>query len=288
MSSKVRRDVLCAVAVVFAACPVAAQEAATAPVRSETRSEALAFGARLRVRNRNGDITVTGWDREEVGLAAVIRDSPHRRVELSVQRNASGLDIEAHVLQSLLGFAFSYSASPRCQLLLHVPKRIQAYFRTTNGSLAVTGLEGYVQAETTNGDIHVEAIAGAVDAETSNGDVEARSLHARIRGGTSNGRILLEEVDGPVSMLSSNGSIQARNLDGWAEGISLECTNGPIDLELGRATGDLVAVSLNGAVRVQVPGAQVLETGRHRARLKIPGRGQTITVTSTNGDIQIH
>ena len=80
--------------------------------------------------------------------------------------------------------------------------------------------------------------------------------------GTSNGRILLEDVDGQVSMLTSNGSIHARNLDGWAEGISLECTNGPIEVELGRATGDLTASSVNGTVKVQVQvaGAQVQES----------------------------
>jgi hypothetical protein len=271
-----------------ACLPLAAQDPAAVPVRLERFSEPLPYGAKLRVHNRNGDITLTGWEREEIDLAAEIRDSPGRRIDLGFQRNASGLDIDARFHQPLLGFAFTSSASPRCRMLLHVPRRILAYVRTTNGSLAVTGVDGYVQVESTNGDISLGGVAGEVDAETSNGNVEARGLHARIRGGTSNGRILLDEVDGQVSMLCSNGSIQARNLDGWSEGISLECTNGPIDLELGRTTGELLAVSLNGTVKVQVPGALAQESGRHRVRVRIPGRAQKINLTTTNGDIQVH
>jgi DUF4097 and DUF4098 domain-containing protein YvlB len=117
--------------------------------------------------------------------------------------------------------------------------------------------------------------------------VEARELHARIKGGTGNGKIVLEDVDGQVRMYATNGSIEARNLEGWGEGISLECTNGSIDLTLGRATGDLLAATSNGAVRVQLPGIQALERGPHRVHAKIPGRNQKIVLATTNGNIQV-
>jgi len=255
--------------------------------RTETRVESLASGAIVRVRNRNGDIHVSGWDREEVALAAEIRDSSSRRVDLTVQRDGADLDIEAQFQQPLLRLPLVYAASPKCRMVLSVPRRVLGYFRTTNGSLAATGLEGYVRCETTNGDISLGAIAGEVSAETANGNVEARELHARIRGGTGNGRVLLEDVDGQVRMYATNGSIQARNLEGWAEGISLECTNGPIDLTLGRATGDLLAVTSNGTIRIQLGGLQPLEREPHRVHLRIPGRNQKILLTTTNGNIQV-
>jgi len=271
---------------VCAAPGLRAQEPAQAPARIELRREPLAYGAKLRVRNRNGDISVTGWDREEVALSAEIRDTPSGRIDLELQRNGPDLDIQAVVQQSLLSLARAY-ASPRCRMVLNVPKRVLGYFRTTNGALSATGVEGYVRCETTNGDISLGAIIGEVLAETSNGNIEARGLHARIKGGTSNGRILLEDVDGRVQMETTNGSIQARNLDGWGEGISLECTNGPIDLELGRATGDLVAVTGKGVIRIQLAGVQPPEPGRRRVQLKIPGRAQRILLATTSGNIQV-
>ena len=255
--------------------------------RTETRVESLAFGAILRVRNRNGDIHVSGWDREEVALSAEIRDAPSRRVDLVIQHSGADLDIEAQFQQPLLSLPLVYAASPKCRMVLSVPRRLLGYFRTTNGALAATGLEGYVRCETTNGDIALGAIAGEVSAETSNGNVEARELHARIKGGTGNGRIVLEDVDGQVRMYATNGSIEARNLEGWAEGISLECTNGSIDLTLGRATGDLLAATSNGTVRLQLPGLQPLERGPHRVHLVIPGRNQKIVLATTNGNIQV-
>ena len=124
--------------------------------------------------------------------------------------------------------------------------------------------------------------------EPAHGNLEARGLHARIRGGTANGRIVLENVDGQVRVETTNGFIKARNLDGWGEGISLASTNGAIELELGRATGELQAETANGTIRIHVPGCQVLENGKYRVRVRVPGRNQKITLASTNGSIQVH
>jgi hypothetical protein len=272
----------------FQGVGLSAQDEARPATRTETRSEPLAAGSKLWVKNRNGGITVSGWDREEVALSAEIRDSDQRRIDLVVQRTGPDLDIEAQFLQPRLSLGLGAASSPWCRMTLSVPSRVLGHFRTTNGPISVDTVIGYVRCETVNGDITLGGIAGEVLAETSNGNVEARGLHARIRGGTANGRIVLEDVDGQVKMETTNGFIKARNLDGWGEGISLESTNGAIDLELGRATGDIVAETANGSIHIKVPYAQVLESGKHRARVRIPGRSQRIALTSTNGSIQVH
>jgi hypothetical protein len=265
-----------------------AQEEPRAATRIETRTEPLAPGGKLWVRNRNGGITVAGWDREEVTLTAEIRDSDQRRIELALQRVGPDLDIAAQYQQPRLSLAPGAASSPWCRMSLNVPRRLLGHFRTTNGEIRVETVVGYVRCETVNGDITVEGVAGEVLAETSNGNLQARDLHARLRGGTANGRIILENVDGQVKVETTNGSIQARNLDGWGEGISLESTNGAIDLELGRACGEIQADSANGSIRIKVPGGQVLENGKHRARVRVPGRNQKIVLASTNGSILVH
>lgn len=274
-------------AVVLCAGSVAQAGPATA-TRTETRTEKLAFGSKLWVKNRNGAIRVTGWDREEVVLTAEIRDSEKRKIELVVQKVGSDLDIEALYQQPVISFSFGFAASPRCEMNLNVPFRLLGHFRTTNGTVAVTHLDGYARCETTNGDITVRDIKGEVLAETTNGTVDAKNLKARIKGGTTNGRILLEEVEGQVKLETTNGGIIARNLDGWGEGISLESTNGSIDLELGRATGEITAENSNGTIDIKVPSAQVLEITKHSAHVKIPGKQQKITLETTNGSIHIH
>jgi len=60
-----------------------------------------------------------------------------------------------------------------------------------------------------------------------------------------------------------------------------------IDLELGRATGDILAVNVNGNIQIKVPGGRVLEQARHRVHVKVPGRGQQIALQTTNGNIHV-
>lgn len=253
--------------------------------RTEQRTEKLAFGAKLWVKNRNGAIRVTGWDKEEVALTAQIRDSSRRKVELVVQRKGNDLDIEAQFQQP--SWSFGVYISPRCEMTLQVPRKLLGHFRTTNGTVTVEDLEGYARCEATNGTILLTRFKGEARVDTTNGGIEARELSARIKGSTTNGRIVLENVAGGIQLETTNGGVKARNLDGWGEGIRLESTNGGIEVELGQATGDLLAENSNGSLEIRVPGAQVLELSKHQARVKIPGRSQTIHLETTNGSIRV-
>lgn len=253
--------------------------------RTERRTERLAQGSKLWVKNRNGDIRVTGWDRDEVVLTAQIRDSERRRVELVLLHKGPDLDIEAVFQQP--SWSFGVYVSPRCEMTLQVPRKLQGHFRTSNGTVAAENLDGYARCEATNGSILVNHIRGEVQVDTTNGPIEARSLNARIKGSTTNGRIILEDVEGGVRLETTNGTIRARNLDGWGEGIRLESTNGTIDVDLGKASGDLVAENSNGSMEIKIPGAQVIELTKHSAHVKVPGRTQSIRLETTNGNIRV-
>jgi hypothetical protein len=267
---------------------LAAQEEPRLDARTETRSESLAYGSKLWVKNRNGAISVNGWDKEEVSLTAEIRDSDQRRIELAVQRVGPDMAIEARFVQPRLSLGLSPAPTPWCRMTLNVPDKLLGHFRALNGPISVGRVIGFVHCETVNGDISLSSLAGEVQVETVNGNIDARELHARIKGGTANGGIMLENVDGQVRMETTNGFITARNLDGWGEGISLSSTNGAIELELGRAAGDLVAENAHGDIRVRVGGAQVLELGKHRVHVRIPGSSQKILLGTTNGSIEVH
>ena len=266
--------------------PVLAAE--TPGTRTETRTEKLAYGSKLWVKNRNGAIRVTGWDREEVQLSAAIRDSERRRIELVVEHVGADLDIEAHFQQPMISFTFGFAASPKCDLTLSVPRKLMGHFRTTNGTVTATNVDGYARCETTNGDVILRDLVGEARAESTNGTVDARGLRARLTAETTNGRIELENVEGGIKAETTNGSIHAHGLEGWGEGIHLETTNGAIDLELGRATGEIEAEVANGSIDIKLPGAQVIEMSKHSAHVKVPGKNQKITLETSNGSIHIH
>jgi len=273
----------------FAAClGMAAADGPGSGNRTEVRNENLAYGSKLWVKNRNGAIKVTGWDKEEVALTAQIKDSPKRKIDLVVTHVGPDLDIEAQFQQPAISFNFGFASSPRCEMTLNVPRKLLAHFRTTNGQVSVANLEGFARCETTNGDISVRDLKGEAQTETTNGNLEAINLKARIKGSTTNGRIHLEDVEGGIDLETTNGGITARNLDGWGEGIRLESTNGGIEVVLGRATGSIHAENSNGSIDIRVPGAQVVESSKHSAHVKVPGKDQKIKLETTNGGIAVH
>ena len=265
--------------------PSAPSWASSGPTRTEQRNEKLQYGSKVWVKNRNGGIKVTGWDKEEVALTALIRDSERRKVELVIQHLGADLDIEAVFQQP--SWSFGFVTSPRCEMTLNVPRKVLGFFHTTNGGVLVSNLEGYARCETTNGDVKVRDIKGEVLAESTNGTIEAINLKARIKGGTTNGRLVIENVEGGINLETTNGSISAKNLDGWGEGIKLESTNGGIDVELGSATGDILLENTNGSLEINIPGSQIIEKEKHSARIKRPGKNQRIDLNTTNGHISI-
>ena len=267
----------------------AASEGTSLPgiTRVLIRAEKLASGAKLWVKNRNGDVCVVGWEKEEMHLTAEIRDTDRRRVELVIQQKDGDLDIETVFQQPFWSFDWGLVLSPRCEMTIFVPRRLLGYFRTTNGSIFISYLDGYAHCETTNGDIQVKHFSGEAYAETKNGTIEGQDLQARIKAITTNGHVLLTGVDGGIVAETTNGNIVAKALNGWGEGISLRTINGSIDIALGEAAGEITAESADGSLNIKIPDAKVIESSKRSAHLKVPGRMQKISLRTTNGTITL-
>jgi len=267
--------------------PTSESESAPFFTRVLVRSEKLVSGAQLWVKNRNGEIVVVGWEKEEMHLTAEIRDTDRRKVELVIKQKNGGLDIETVFQQPLWSFDWGLVQTPRCDLTIFVPRRLVGYFRTTNGSLFISYLDGYAHCETTNGDIQLKHLSGEVNSETKNGTIESQDLQARIRAVTTNGQVILIGVDGGIAAQTTNGDILAKGLNGWGEGISLTTTNGSIDVSLGQLMGEITAESSDGSLDIRIPDAKVVAASKQSAHLLRPGRTQKISLRTTNGNITL-
>jgi DUF4097 and DUF4098 domain-containing protein YvlB len=275
--------------------PTEAQEAQDASERISlpgitrvlVRTEKLVSGSKIRVKNRNGDIWVVGWEKEEMRLTAEIRDTDRRKVELVISQQDGDLDIETVFQHPFWSFNWGLVQSPRCEVTIFVPHWILGYFRTTNGSIFISYLDGYAHCETNNGDIQVKHFSGEVHVETKNGTIEGLDLQARIQALTANGQVILTGVDGGIVAETINGNIIAKALNGWGEGISLSSTNGSIDIALGEATGELTAASSDGDLDIKIPHAKVIEISKRSAHLQVPGSMQKINLHTINGTIVV-
>lgn len=258
-----------------------------AGTRHETRTLPLKAGSVLKVTTRNSSLEVRGWDREEVALEAEITESDSAPVRLDVRPSDGRLEIEAVFPDGWTSGWFR--RGPSCALSLRVPRRLEGAFQTSNARLDAQGLTGTLSFRTSNGRLVLEDLAGPVEARTSNASLRVHRLDGDLRGGTSNGSVELEQVSGGVDMSTSNASVHASRLDGQGKGIRLRTSNGGMEVELGKATGDIDAqTSRHEKVRVDRQGLELIDMhdGSH-VRLRAPGSSQTIELRTSNGGITL-
>lgn len=273
-------------ALFFAPLFALATLAAQTPSRTLARTEPLAMGAKLWVRQVDGDIALQGWDRPEVSLVAEFHDgSAGERAELEVRQVPEGLEIEVRIPRQR--FIFGFHRSPVCNLALKVPRRLNVAARSVDGNIAVQDLDGYARCETVDGRIRLENLKGEAYVHTVDGAITARNLNARIKGGTVDGNIDLDRVEGGIDLKTTDGRIQASELDGWGEGIRLETVDGSIHVTLGAATGRIEARTGDGSIRHTHGRLEVLEAREHLLKARIPGREQEIRLRTTDGGIRI-
>jgi DUF4097 and DUF4098 domain-containing protein YvlB len=258
------------------------------PVRSETRQEALAMGAKLWVKQVDGSLRVQGWDRPEVAIQADFHDSSHgAKAVLEVRRVAGGLELEIKEPKRPHLVLFGFARGASCDLTLKVPRQLAMVARTVDGEVSVAELDGYADLHTVDGGIHLRDLRGEVRAHTVDGDIEARNLNARLSGSTVDGAITLDQVAGGISLKTVDGDITASGLDGWGEGISLTTGDGSIHLQLGAVKGNLDAATRDGRIQARLPAMQGQESRRNHLRGHLPGRDQSIRLRTGDGDIVI-
>jgi len=160
----------------------------------------------------SGNITVRGWDRNEV----TARSADPVQIEL---RKPEEMPAGSVKKLEIVVFNKAETGKPqgKCQaysdLDLNVPKGAT------------------VLVQTRDGDISIGEVASAY-AGTQNGDIEVQQISRSIEVGSTGGSICLKDSTGRVSVSSAGGSIDAANLRPVETGDSLEVvtTSGDINL----------------------------------------------------------
>jgi len=160
----------------------------------------------------SGNITVRGWDRNEV----TARSADPVQIEL---RKPEEMPAGSVKKLEIVVFNKAETGKPqgKCQaysdLDLNVPKGAT------------------VLVQTRDGDISIGEVASAY-AGTQNGDIEVQQISRSIEVGSIGGSICLKDSTGRVSVSSAGGSIDAANLRPVETGDSLEVvtTSGDINL----------------------------------------------------------
>lgn len=170
---------------------------------------------RVSLENVNGNVEITGWDKNEVQIDAVKSARDQQRLdEAKIEVEGSG---DAVHIRTRYPEGHTNNNPASVHYTLHVPAGAQLdKINLVNGSLEVSQVRGEVNANLVNGKLKAHDLAGRVDLSTVNGsnDVAFSSLAnvSEVRISAVNGSINLVLPASPnanVSASTTNGSIKS-------------------------------------------------------------------------------
>lgn len=205
------------------------------PVGDERETERRTYdvdaGTELRVRNRDGSITVEGSDGDAVELE-VTRQGPTSDAVDAVSVTATESDGELRVETERADAEAAENVV--VTLAIQCPPDVPvARLETTNGSIEATDVAGDPELESTNGRLTARRVDGTVSLTTSNAAITAREIGGLAGASTTNGAIDVDvpALDGDVAIETSSGAIDAALAPGLDVTLSATTSNGSVDVE---------------------------------------------------------
>jgi DUF4097 and DUF4098 domain-containing protein YvlB len=217
-------------------------------------------GGRVEISNVNGRIRVEPSEGNQVeivaekkgkGVSEETAKEAAERVEIKDTVSGSSIRVETKTPQ----VSGLFRGSTEVTYSVRVPSDAEVKFRTVNGGIELSRLNGRITAETTNGGITARDVGGAIGASTTNGGIEVEL--ARVAKG----------------------------------GVTLGCVNGGIKLRLPSDAAATISASVaNGGIDADGLNLETTESSRRSRRnleARLNGGGPMIKIEGTNGGIKI-
>jgi DUF4097 and DUF4098 domain-containing protein YvlB len=174
------------------------------------KSYPLTADGRISLKNINGGVTVTAWDKNEVQVDAIKSANSQEKLteaKIEVTAGSSAIDIRTHYPEE------SHNNPASIAYTLHVPRKARVdKIELVNGKISIEGVQG---------DIHASSVNGAVEATNADGEVHLSSV---------NGHVLaeLQIPKSPVNLETVNGGVDVRLASNAAAEISASTVHGGI------------------------------------------------------------
>lgn len=227
---------------------------------------------RLMLDNRNGNIEIRSWDRDEVEIIA------YKKVRASDRETAERLLEELQISITETGDGI--------EVITEYPDRRS---RNSNG-----GFFSWLMGGSGNRHYSVSyeirvPVKFDLDISSTNGRLEIMDCSGRLRLETTNGKIIAEDVSGSVRCKTTNGSINVSMIEvDEDEEMSFKSTNGSIKIFLPEnIDAEIRARTTNGSISCDLPISEKFSRSRKKLDALINGGGMMIYLKTTNGSIRI-
>jgi DUF4097 and DUF4098 domain-containing protein YvlB len=202
--------------------------------------------------NINGNVTITGWDRNEVQIDAVKKANEQQKLaEARIEVDASSDSVR---IKTKYPDHHTNNNPATVTYELHVPRtaRLES-IDLVNGSLEISGVSGEIKTSLVNGNTKVHDLAGRAEFSSVNGKIEAsyRSLQnvSAIGLKSVNGSVRLGLPPSPnadVSVSTVNGGITTD----YPLQVQGKFVGKHIDGKLGSGGTHIEISSVNGSVHI--------------------------------------
>ena len=214
------------------------------------KSYPLSADGRVSLKNINGGVTISGWDKNEVQVDAVKTANEQYKLaeaKIEVTAGSSSIDIKTHYPDR------TNNNPASVEYTLHVPRKARIdKIDLVNGRIKIDGIEGVVRASSVNGSVEATNITGEVNLNSVNGRVYA-------------------ELQAPK------------------RAVNLETVNGAVELRLpSDAVAEISASTVHGGINNEfnIPVNRERWVGSE-LRARLGDGGPAVKLSAVNGGIQI-
>ncbi|HZS55748.1 MAG TPA: DUF4097 family beta strand repeat-containing protein [Bryobacteraceae bacterium] len=263
-------------------------------------------GGHLDVDNRNGSISIIGWDRDSVDVAGTKyapTDADLKEVHIKVDVTGRMASITTESPREAWG---NYGAN----YTIHLPHNtVVTRAKSTNGSVTAEDMsaggslsstngrislhrdDGNFDLHTTNGGIELEDCSGVERAETTNGSVrgilKAGAFEARSTNGAIDLTLLKPRHDEALRASTTNGTITVALREFAGNPIHVETTHGGVTLRLPHDTDARIEARTSlSHITSELPVSSE-ESDKHELRGQLGKGGPVISASTTTGSIRI-
>lgn len=255
--------VLTVVTVLFSAC------GCSQTVTSEQflQSYQLRSGTTVEVYNRNGNVTITGWDQDTVEIAAL-------KESYGGQEALDQVDIFIDITDKIVIQTIHADADDDADVTVSYEIRVPEDI--------VVGI-----IECSNGNISLDGLLGNPVISTSNGTVTVKNVNGIVSARSSNGNITVSAVKSLGDLRTSNGTIEAE-LPVLNDNLEIRTSNGSITLALTAALrADLEASTSNGTISINNLNIDTAKFEKTSLTGSMNGGGYKINISTSNGSINL-
>jgi len=249
----------------------------------------------IEILNTNGDIQIKSWDKSEVYISVNNRRRRSDEIELDVIKRNGKLMIEV-IYPENRWYKRSYPYT--VNLLITIPEKSDLDVESMNGRVEIFNVSGEINAESMNDEVLLENVKGEIRAESMNSLVTLMNVSGKVDCESMNRGVRIENSQClHINAESMNGKVYVETTIEPQGNYNCESINGDVIL--------LIPADSRATVRAEAPRNRFRsdfdelldredrrrdrdwEWGTRRFSGRINGGGARITLSTTNGEIDI-